>query len=198
MEKTGLEDCLRSTGAYATPAGRRLWITRLPGLCAGWFYWRVVWRSLVAACQATLGVWTIERFRRNSNVILCAAEQAGCRVEPIVLDVCDDASVAGAMAQVHDAVGALDVLINNAGIGMNAAVEDVDIEAAKAVFDTNYAGPRMPRRLPRPRLPRPRLPLTRTWRYRGVFRRAFSRSWPSSACGATTRNERSQAFALTY
>ena len=36
--------------------------------------------------------------------------------------------------------GHLDVLINNAGIGWNATVEDVDIDSAKVVFETNYWG----------------------------------------------------------
>ena len=31
-------------------------------------------------------------------------------------------------------------MINNAGIGWNATTEDIDIEAAKVVFDTNYWG----------------------------------------------------------
>ena len=52
----------------------------------------------------------------------------------------DDASVEAAVATVHERAGDLDVLINNAGVGWNAAVEDVDIEAAKSVFDTNYWG----------------------------------------------------------
>jgi len=76
----------------------------------------------------------------KAGKLLDLARQAGCEVEVLELDVCSDASVARAFERVHDAVGTLDVLINNAGIGMNAAVEDVDIDAGKAVFDANYWG----------------------------------------------------------
>jgi NAD(P)-dependent dehydrogenase (short-subunit alcohol dehydrogenase family) len=76
----------------------------------------------------------------RAQKLLALAEQARCRVEPVEMDVRDAASVRRGSARVLEAVGALDVLINNAGIGWNATVEDVDIEAAKVVFDTNYWG----------------------------------------------------------
>ncbi|MCP5068388.1 MAG: SDR family oxidoreductase [bacterium] len=68
------------------------------------------------------------------------AEQAGCEVHPVELDVCDAGSVERGVAQVLALDGRIDVLINNAGIGWNATVEDVDIDSAKAVFETNYWG----------------------------------------------------------
>lgn len=68
------------------------------------------------------------------------AAEAGVEVEPVRLDVGSDASVREAFERVHREVEALDVLVNNAGIGFNATVEDVDIEAARQVFETNYWG----------------------------------------------------------
>ena len=85
-------------------------------------------------------VFAAMRNTQKAEKLLDRANQLGCQVEPIELDVCDGASVSRAVAKVHDAVGALDVLINNAGIAMNATIEDVDIDAAKTVFDTNYWG----------------------------------------------------------
>lgn len=85
-------------------------------------------------------VFAAMRDTHKAEKLLDLASQAGCQVEPIELDVCDDASVKSAVEQVHGSAGGLDVLINNAGVGMNAAVEDVEIDAAKAVFDTNYWG----------------------------------------------------------
>ncbi|MDJ0786572.1 MAG: SDR family oxidoreductase [Myxococcota bacterium] len=64
------------------------------------------------------------------------AAEAGVDVHPVELDVGSEGSVQSAVEQ----VGRVDVLINNAGVGFNATTEDVDIEAAKAVFDTNYWG----------------------------------------------------------
>lgn len=68
------------------------------------------------------------------------AGQAGVSVEPVSLDVTDDDSVRAAFAVVHREVPALDVLVNNAGIGFNATTEDIDIAQAKVVFETNYWG----------------------------------------------------------
>ncbi|MFP8882101.1 MAG: SDR family oxidoreductase [Myxococcota bacterium] len=96
--------------------------------------------TAVHLAAAGYRVFAAMRDTQKAAKLLDLAKQAGCQVEPIELDVCDDASVKRAVEQVHDAVGALDVLINNAGIAMNATVEDVDVEAAKTVFDTNYWG----------------------------------------------------------
>ena len=69
---------------------------------------------------------------------MAAAEKAA--VHPVELDVNSDASVTQAVGEIISKAGPLDVMINNAGIGMNATVEDVDIEEAKQVFDTNFWG----------------------------------------------------------
>ena len=62
-----------------------------------------------------------------------AADEVGARF--VQLDVTDDASVAAAFAQI-EADGGLDVLVNNAGIGM-LALNGPD---ALRVFDTNAVG----------------------------------------------------------
>lgn len=85
-------------------------------------------------------VFAAMRDTQKAEKLLALVADAGCEVEPIVCDVTDDGSVDRAVALVHERVGALDVLINNAGIGWNATTEDVDIEQAKTVFDTNYWG----------------------------------------------------------
>ncbi|MBT40386.1 MAG: short-chain dehydrogenase/reductase [Deltaproteobacteria bacterium] len=69
---------------------------------------------------------------------LAAEEKANVR--PIELDVNSDNSVKKALGELLSNSGPVDVLINNAGIGMNATLEDVDIEKAKIVFDTNFWG----------------------------------------------------------
>ncbi len=69
-----------------------------------------------------------------------AAAERGVEVTPIVLDVTDDAAVAAGFAEVIDLAGGVDVLVNNAGVGSNAAVGDIDIEAGKAVLDANLWG----------------------------------------------------------
>jgi NAD(P)-dependent dehydrogenase (short-subunit alcohol dehydrogenase family) len=95
-----------------------------------------------AAALAGVGyrVYAGMRSIEKAEKLLGLVQGASGEVQPIELDVTNDASVAGAFEQIHSQTGPLDILINNAGIGYNAAVEDVDIEAAKLTFDTNYWG----------------------------------------------------------
>ena len=72
--------------------------------------------------------------------LLELAAKENSRVHPTKLDVNDDTSVNKAVGELISDSGPIDVLINNAGIGMNATLEDVDIEEAKHVFDTNFWG----------------------------------------------------------
>lgn len=85
-------------------------------------------------------VFAAMRDTGKATKLLDLASAAGVSVEPIALDVSDDASVARAFAAIHGDLPGLDVLINNAGVGFNATTEDIDIEQGKQVFDTNYWG----------------------------------------------------------
>jgi NAD(P)-dependent dehydrogenase (short-subunit alcohol dehydrogenase family) len=62
------------------------------------------------------------------------------RVEAIVLDVRDDASVNACVAAVMAQAGRIDALINNAGYVVTGAIEDTTVEQAKALFETNFFG----------------------------------------------------------
>jgi NAD(P)-dependent dehydrogenase (short-subunit alcohol dehydrogenase family) len=61
-------------------------------------------------------------------------------VELVRLDVTDDNSIHAAVSQVVAGEGRLDVLVNSAGIGAGAAVEETPLEVAREVFETNYFG----------------------------------------------------------
>ncbi len=69
-----------------------------------------------------------------------AAAERGTTVATVELDVSDDGSVQRGIQSVLDAEGRIDVLVNNAGLGYNKAVEEIDIAEGKAVFDVNYWG----------------------------------------------------------
>jgi NAD(P)-dependent dehydrogenase (short-subunit alcohol dehydrogenase family) len=85
-------------------------------------------------------VFAAMRDTGKAGKLLDLAGRRGCEVETVELDVTDDGSVGRAVERVLQAAGQLDVLINNAGIGWNATTEDIEIEAAKLVFETNYWG----------------------------------------------------------
>jgi len=58
----------------------------------------------------------------------------------IALDVCSDDSVQRGVHYVLDNAGAIDVLVNNAGVNYTAAVEDLSMEDWRAQFETNFFG----------------------------------------------------------
>src|SRR5271165_3952604 len=61
-------------------------------------------------------------------------------IATIEMDVCSDASVNSAVRSVLDSYGGIDVLINNAGVGYMAVVEELKMEDFKQQFETNLFG----------------------------------------------------------
>lgn len=61
-------------------------------------------------------------------------------LESLELDVTDDPSVKNAVQSVLQKTGAIDVLVNNAGVGYMATVEDLKLEDMRQQFETNLFG----------------------------------------------------------
>jgi NAD(P)-dependent dehydrogenase (short-subunit alcohol dehydrogenase family) len=64
----------------------------------------------------------------------------GDRVMPLALDVTDGEAVREAVEAGHRRFGRIDVVVNNAGYGDVAAIEDVSLESFRAQIDTNFFG----------------------------------------------------------
>ena len=58
----------------------------------------------------------------------------------VELDVANDTSVREGFIEILGESERIDILINNAGIGSNAAIEDVDMLSAREVFEVNFWG----------------------------------------------------------
>ena len=68
------------------------------------------------------------------------ASQHGLNIEPIELDVVNQASVDQAIATIQAKAGRLDCLINNAGAGLAGLTEACSIEQVQQLFDINVFG----------------------------------------------------------
>ena len=108
---------------------------------------------LITGCSSGFGMRAaLHLARRGDTVVATMREPAKGRelerargdenldLEVAALDVSDDASVEAAVGRVLERHGHIDVLVNNAGVGIDGAVEDVTDAEAKAVFETNVFG----------------------------------------------------------
>ena len=89
-----------------------------------------------AARLVTTG-WKVYASARKPEAIADLAAM-GCKT--LALDVCDESSMRAAVAAVESAEGAVGVLINNAGYGLEGAFEELPMEAVRRQFETNVFG----------------------------------------------------------
>lgn len=100
---------------------------------------------LVTGATSGIGLATAMAFtREGARVIGTGRDQtrlADLAVDlPLTLDVTNDTSVAIGLAAIADRYGRLDVVVNNAGIGLFKPWQDTDIAAIEAVMAVNFYG----------------------------------------------------------
>jgi NAD(P)-dependent dehydrogenase (short-subunit alcohol dehydrogenase family) len=102
---------------------------------------------LITGCSTGIGRATAQHLKsRGWNVYATARKQEsiadlasqGCKT--MALDVCDEASMRAAVETVERAEGAVGVLINNAGYGLEGAFEEVPMTEIRRQFETNVFG----------------------------------------------------------
>ncbi|AJE45832.1 SDR family NAD(P)-dependent oxidoreductase [Celeribacter indicus] len=94
-------------------------------------------------------LWSEAALERGDKVVATArkpqaldalVQKYGDAVLVLPLDVTDRAAVFDTVAQAHHHFGRLDVILSNAGYGYMSAVEEIDIDKARANFETNVWG----------------------------------------------------------
>lgn len=78
---------------------------------------------------------------RNIGKVADIVDQYPDTAFAVALDVTSAESIDNAVKAALDHFGAIDVLINNAGYGYRAAVEEGEIEMVSELFQTNFFGP---------------------------------------------------------
>jgi NAD(P)-dependent dehydrogenase (short-subunit alcohol dehydrogenase family) len=68
------------------------------------------------------------------------ADAAPDRVLPVALDVTEPDQIGSAIQQAQQRFGSIDVLVNNAGYGYRAAVEEGDDAEVRTLFETHFFG----------------------------------------------------------
>jgi len=108
---------------------------------------------LITGTSSGIGLFTAVAFARAGDTVVAsmrdpsraagleaAARAAGVNVEVLPLDVTSEVSVADAFAHVIDVHGRLDVLVNNAGLGVTATLEELTMDDLQRSLDVNFMG----------------------------------------------------------
>ncbi|VWC42868.1 oxidoreductase [Burkholderia lata] len=84
--------------------------------------------------------WRAVMTARQPDSLSDLARRYDERVLPLPLDVTDPASIARAVEQARSRFGAIDVLVNSAGYGYLAAIEEGEDRQIRAQFEVNVFG----------------------------------------------------------
>jgi NAD(P)-dependent dehydrogenase (short-subunit alcohol dehydrogenase family) len=105
---------------------------------------------LITGCSTGLGrAFAQAALDRGHDVVVTARDVAKVKdladAHPstalaLALDVTDDDQVTSAVRAAEDRFGSVDVLVNNAGYGYRAAVEEGEDDAVRQLFDTHVPG----------------------------------------------------------
>lgn len=103
--------------------------------------------ALVSGASSGLGKVIVKQLARDGFYVFATARSKekleamrSEYIEPLVLDVTKDADVMAAVEYIIKTKGQLDVLVNNAGYGYAATIEDGSIKNVKSQFEVNYFG----------------------------------------------------------
>jgi NAD(P)-dependent dehydrogenase (short-subunit alcohol dehydrogenase family) len=95
--------------------------------------------SLILARNGFLTYATMRNLNKSENIKMVTTKES-LPIQIKQLDVTEDVSVKNAIQAISSEAGSIDVLVNNAGYGLNGAFEDLAMDEIKAQYETNVFG----------------------------------------------------------
>ena len=109
---------------------------------------------LITGCSSGIGLESALAFARVGDTTVATmrdlakadplrrrAAEEDLQIQIERMDVCDEVSVNGTIADVVQTHGTVDVLVNNAGVSTAGPVETQSLDVAARLMDTNFWGP---------------------------------------------------------
>ncbi len=100
--------------------------------------------ALVTGASSGIGRATAQALKRADYRVFGTSRRAvpetSDGITMLICDVADDASVQKMADEVLSKAGRIDLLVNNAGVGLLGGAEESSITQAQAVFDVNVFG----------------------------------------------------------
>ena len=96
--------------------------------------------TALAFARSGYKVYATMRNPQGATTLNVIIQDESLDVIMMAMDVNSDESVSNCMDQIHKENGAVDVIVNNAGIERHGAIEEMDLSVFKEVMETNYFG----------------------------------------------------------
>jgi NAD(P)-dependent dehydrogenase (short-subunit alcohol dehydrogenase family) len=108
---------------------------------------------LITGCSSGIGLATAVAFARQGWVVIASVRDmarsdrlraalvsSGASAEIVELDVTDEASITEAIATIIERHGGIDVVVSNAGVGVDGTTEELSVDDFRASLEVNLLG----------------------------------------------------------